>query len=646
MPEYVKVTGSKNLYVRNERSNINYSDGDDFELKLYKAIQNINDRSTFSTELLPLIVDWPSEYHLSRMRHCLLRPLGIRPGEKVLELGCGCGAITRYLGELGAAVTAVDGSLRRALIADERCRDLSNVKVVVDDLTRFEATETFDWVLLIGVLEYASVFSNSIDPTGDYLARATHFLNSDGQLIIAIENKLGLKYFNGCAEDHVGSPFIGIQNLYKPREPKTFGRFELEKLIRSAGHRYVKFFYPFPDYKLPRIILPREALHDPEFDPADLFLGIYARDYGRNAQYLFDEPMVWRQLFLNGLVEHLSNSFLVVSGNSDSFAGRKELAFVYNAQRSAEFALQTRIMRSPNRMRVIKERLCPDLPQKSHYLEGRRFEHLKQRDFEFVHGELAVRGAYDLRASNASTEEIVASLLPWFRALIDRSEGRKPDLRPMRVSELMLPGNFVDATPFNMVKDGDHLTAIDLEWQFDEKIPLGWVLARSILHTFSSTPGFEEEAFQIADVISAVATRSGLSVSRDEITEWFSYETKFQRIVQASPIWEAPNDAKSCRVVSPHQSLGQLRDQLKTLNEALIGRDTEIVKLSQAVAQLDQSLAQRDAETAQRDAEIASLNRTLTTMYQSTSWKITAWLRNSKRLFAALGKLRSLGRKA
>src|SRR5271157_442229 len=102
-------------YFRRERWRpLGYSDGAEVEERLYRVIRDAKDRSTFSRELAPAITDWPSEYHLSRGRHCLLRPLGIKPGDTVLELGAGCGAITRYLGEIGALVVAVEGSLLRA----------------------------------------------------------------------------------------------------------------------------------------------------------------------------------------------------------------------------------------------------------------------------------------------------------------------------------------------------------------------------------------------------------------------------------------------------------------------------------------------------------------------------------------------------
>ncbi len=147
------------LFRRSTLNEVAYSDG--AEGRLLSVISQATDCGTFSAELAEAIDDWPSEYHLSRARHCLVRPLGIRAGSKVLELGCGCGAVTRYLGEIGANVVAVEGNLARARVAAERNRDLPNVRVVVDDLLLFETEETFDWVVLIGVLEYAAVFCTS-----------------------------------------------------------------------------------------------------------------------------------------------------------------------------------------------------------------------------------------------------------------------------------------------------------------------------------------------------------------------------------------------------------------------------------------------------------------------------------------------------
>ncbi|NMQ04306.1 class I SAM-dependent methyltransferase [Candidatus Accumulibacter phosphatis] len=137
---------------------IAYSDGDEVERRLLSILKQTRDLSSTSDELRKQIVDWPTEYHFSPTRANLLRPFRIDKSQRILELGCGCGNLTRYLGESGAHVTAVEGSVVRASIAAERCRDLANVMIVADSIELFTSAGGFDMVTLIGVLEYAPLF--------------------------------------------------------------------------------------------------------------------------------------------------------------------------------------------------------------------------------------------------------------------------------------------------------------------------------------------------------------------------------------------------------------------------------------------------------------------------------------------------------
>ena len=93
-----------------------YSDGQELESYILDAVRSAQDLSVDSAELASKIKAWPdpfwaSEYHLSAKRANLLRWLPLPKDAQVLELGCGCGAITRILGELGAKVIAVEGLL-------------------------------------------------------------------------------------------------------------------------------------------------------------------------------------------------------------------------------------------------------------------------------------------------------------------------------------------------------------------------------------------------------------------------------------------------------------------------------------------------------------------------------------------------------
>lgn len=562
---YVKEPGV-NLVRRAGFAGLAYSDGDAAERHVLAAIRGARDRSTFSEELREAIVDWPSEYHLSRERHCLIRPLGIAAGDRVLELGCGCGAITRYLGETGAVVSAVEGAPARARIAAERCSDLPNVSVFVDDLLTFESDERFDWVLLVGVLEYAAVFSDARDAAAQMLRAAGRFLAPGGRLAIAIENQLGLKYFSGCAEDHVGIPFYGVQGLYEARSPRTFGRAELSRLVGDAGLPHAAFLYPFPDYKLPRIVLSEAALSDRDFDAAGTLAQVRSRDYGGNESRLFEEALVAAEAARNGLLGALSNSFLVVASRQ-ALPVDDVLAVAFSAQRTDGFAIQTQFVRDGDAIRVRKSRLCPGDARKS-FADGSVLQQ-SVGETDYVRGPLAFRALTLARARRGDLATIVAALSPWFDFLLAHAKASGP-----RLSDFSLPSAHLDATPFNVVETHNGPVPIDQEWSLDRDIALGWVITRGVLHCLWGIAGFECAPVMVDDVVRALGAQRGLAVSADEIAGWLAREDELQRLTSGRGL-PARGGFASRQLVPPAHVTAQ---------------EVQIARLSQAVGALQGEL--------------------------------------------------------
>ncbi len=229
-----------------------YSDGDDAEDHLFKTIDRSIDVRSGSSPLAAEISDWAMEYHLSAVRTNLLRPLSHLLKGDTLEVGAGCGALSRYIGELDGRLLAVEGSPRRAAITAARCKSLDNTTVVCDSLSSFRLNHRFDAVVVVGVLEYCRLFSVEADPVA-FLRQCRRFLKPSGCLILAIENKLGLKYLCGAPEDHLAQPYFGVEDRYTDSTATTWGRSQLAAFLRSAGWNHVQELFPFPDYKLTAI---------------------------------------------------------------------------------------------------------------------------------------------------------------------------------------------------------------------------------------------------------------------------------------------------------------------------------------------------------------------------------------------------------
>lgn len=153
---------------------------------------------------------WSTYYHLTPIRKNILNWYPFDEDGSVLEIGCGLGAITGSLCDRCKKVTAVELSQKRATAALLRCRERENLEIIVGNLNDIEFDEKFDYITLIGVLEYQGSYTNTANPYMDFLKKIKSLLKPKGKLLIAIENQYGLKYWCGAREDHTGVPFEGM----------------------------------------------------------------------------------------------------------------------------------------------------------------------------------------------------------------------------------------------------------------------------------------------------------------------------------------------------------------------------------------------------------------------------------------------------
>jgi len=105
------------VWMLENHEKFDYSDGAGSEKYLEDVFRSATDLSSTSYELEESIKDWTSEYHLSMQRAQLLSGFDFKRDSRVLEVGCGCGAITRFLAETFDEGVAIEGSASRAKFA-------------------------------------------------------------------------------------------------------------------------------------------------------------------------------------------------------------------------------------------------------------------------------------------------------------------------------------------------------------------------------------------------------------------------------------------------------------------------------------------------------------------------------------------------
>jgi predicted O-linked N-acetylglucosamine transferase (SPINDLY family)/SAM-dependent methyltransferase len=504
--ESASIVSSAPAHVRGPKfyispSNVNYADGSEQTMLDYFEKNDVADEYLCWDPK----IGWSPYYNLSPIRKNLFNwiHLGGANGDAqagraepdaalaILELGAGCGAITSHLVTLpGASVVAVEGAIKRAEVTRTRCKHADNLEVHACNIDQFETEQRFDLVTLIGVLEYAGLYSKGApEPFRRLLARVKRWLKPDGCLILAIENQLGHRYLAGMQEDHYHAAYQGINNYPDYNGIRTFDAAGIRALLNDADLSCQRWFYPFPDYKMPEIILSHEALSDRKaFDYLSL-LELPTTDPSTKDRPLFNERAFLKAMASYGSVGHLMNSFLVLaSGSADCAVLRDNASTVaakLNVRRHRSFQHCVRFVREDDGTiavvrsllhggahpggGVLQHRLDP--PREA-YVSGAQsvesgiLDALTQGNV----GEAArLVGIWEETLKRAAMSA-VAEAPKLFEAFVDRYLQRKVYVGPQAS---WVPGECLDLHPGNILIAADGTTTIiDLEWRLECPLPV------------------------------------------------------------------------------------------------------------------------------------------------------------------------------
>ncbi len=480
-----------------------YADGS--EAALFEILSAAPDVSLAADDLVTGAHTWPERYHLDPARANVLRGLTISPGARILEIGAGCGAVTRYLGETGALVDALEPVPSRARVACARCRDLPNVEVFVGELADVPNKVAYDIIVVVGVLEYVGSGSSDLNVYRTFLKDIHDRLVSTGSLVLAIENKLGVKYLVGAPEDHTDRVFDSIES-YPTRGPaRTFSRRELEGLFTSVGLT-PRTLGAFPDYKMTRAVIAPEAF---SAEHSRLLCGIPhfpSPDWRTPRPRLADERLVWKSLVDAGMASDTPNSFVVLAGKGrPSTLWPKNLAAAYfSTGRRAIWSTSTRVLRSGGSLRFERERLSTDPPTDNLTLHTAAVEPVA-KGADFV----------SFFSQEATDEALAEALVRWSTLL--RETATSSDLIPLD----LLPQNTV-------VREDGSLLPFGQEWYAQRKAgyDVEDVLHRGVLGlasqlAFTTPPG----RWPTCQTVGDLAAHLGSMVSLPATATWITKTT-------------------------------------------------------------------------------------------------------------------------
>lgn len=475
--------------------NFNYYDGLDIyndgaiEEKLLKYFKGeIKDLESniesffYTTEIRKNIVNWYPFKHKSR----------------ILEIGAGVGSITGALLKNNNSVVSVEGSKRRAEVIYERYKENENLEIYCGNYNQMEFEEKFDYIVLIGVFEYARVFCGNRTESFDIFFRnIIKNLKPNGKVIIAIENKLGLKYLNGLSEDHFKIPYIGIEDYKSNNKFETFSRNQLRNFFKKYGYDS-KFYGVFPDYKLPSYIFSENY----KINLNDFKKFTFFNYYDDSINFNFENAA--RSFIKANLEIDISNSFFIEISKSSEFA---KVDFVlYQNYRNSKYLIGTSVGDAIYKFPVGKDsdkhlkelefthkllnkdniKACKINHDKSDVYNCEKIDgdtvlkiiddHLKNNDIDGVINEIdnAFNYIYGISKLKKITDPLITDINDLYK---DKT--------------LILPISLFDLHFENIIKTKKEYVLIDMEWSSIKQIPSDYYVFNCINLLYDKLPKIE-----------------------------------------------------------------------------------------------------------------------------------------------------------
>lgn len=217
--------------------------------------------------------------------------LPFKEDDEILEIHAGCGALTEYIAKKVKLVDCIEESSVKAKINYLRNISAHNIKYykgMNNEHGRLLTEKKYDYVIIW-------------DKINDVKLEEIHsMLKPNGRMVVALDNKYGLKFWNGCADDM--SYFATISS-----NKGGMNKRELLHEMHKAGFEDILVYYPYPDYRSTmRIYSDRYMPQKGELNE-NFYFG------GENRLILFDETMAYDQLIELGRFAEFSNSYLLVA---------------------------------------------------------------------------------------------------------------------------------------------------------------------------------------------------------------------------------------------------------------------------------------------------------------------------------------------
>ena len=459
-------------------------------------------------DLSPEQTDASVVFHLSPERQNLLSWYPFAPEGKLLEVGAGSGSLSGKLCEKVSQVDCFDLSMENCKLNEIRNRGKNNLRIFPGSPFAMDEGELYDYIVVNDDLKHAGRYFLEEYPYEAYLRALRKMLKPRGHLLLAVGNRLALKYLAGAPDGCTGRYFESINRYPNNRSEREFSRGELSSLLEESGLHPCQWYYPYPDQVFPNEIFSKDAMTT---------YG-YGRKYNNfvpGRLQLFREDLLAKDLMREGSMEIHANAFLVDATLQEAEASWNISYVKMNSDRSEAFQIYTMISEKNQERYVDKRALSHEAVSHLKKMHQYEWEH-REGAYACLPGEWIGDGirypflsgkSLDAEVEKLISEHNVETILLSIGEAIHQTGKENRTLEEELYGEefqtyfgeekishalaCIRPAN-IDLILGNIFRrDGGYVT-IDNEWILDTWVPVKFILWRSVNELVYAHPAVED----------------------------------------------------------------------------------------------------------------------------------------------------------
>lgn len=488
----------------------------------------------------------------------------------------------------------------------DKCSSIQKISKI-EELENIDAK--FDIIILIGINENEKINLKNL------VRRLEAFLEMDGRILLAVDNKFGLRFWAGNPENILEKKFtslLGYNNEYEKIE--TYTKRYIETQLNEIGYK-TRFYYPLPDYRRPNVIFSDDAL--PEYNSIDK----YNPYYTGKSDILFNEIDVFREILKTDkdMFTFFANSFLVEVIKKEKEYDTTYNYISYNNLRKEKYRLITKISNTYVEKQIVNEKAEEHYENIKNNIKILQENNIKTVDYidedkiksKYIEQKYLLNNVLTEKLEKGQAEEFESIINNYIKTITiepykendyDKTAFGKYGVE-VEDKSIIQNLNFMknglwDMTFKNCFMINNEFYFFDQEWN-EPNLPVEYILYRSIIYTISL-----RRFISIEKLFDKYNLRQYLKLFEQ-------LDNKIQEKIRDDTVWEFYSQNHNFNIDATKQELSNLQlrseaqqTEIKNLNERFEAQQLENNNLKETNKQLQDEINKINKEKNKLQNEI------------------------------------------